>query len=165
MRINSKGGLDINKYVSIHASVMDAKAILICIEANTPFQSTHPWWMRIWTNQHLCHIWCFNPRIRDGCEFETITDLGSGMFQSTHPWWMRTAIAIFLMLEVLFQSTHPWWMRITAMILMRLISCFNPRIRDGCENIINKGSSSKTVSIHASVMDAKQKTSYKGIHL
>ena len=38
---------------------------------------------------------------------------------------------------------------------MASIFCFNPRIRDGCEEPEQAKEAAKAVSIHASVMDAK----------
>ena len=78
--------------VSIHASVMDAKYLQAIFDTACKFQSTHPWWMRMCLHNSVSHQPSFNPRIRDGCEWQCSATAIRTMFQSTHPWWMRILI-------------------------------------------------------------------------
>jgi len=117
--------------VSIHAPARGATITVHIVNIKTKkFQSTHPRGVRRLKLIKPNNITgCFNPRTREGCDQETITDHVYGILVSIHAPARGATLNIC---------------RIPL-----CIQCFNPRTREGCDLTTLFHPIATCVSIHA----------------
>ena len=100
--------------VSIHTPVMGANFMSYSLTFLGLFQSTHPWWVRIY-NFLKCDA--VNP------------------FQSTHPWWVRKQGDRQHRVQQVSIHTPVMGANLTRRLFWYVQSGFNPHTRDGCEAV------------------------------
>jgi len=108
--------------------------------------------------KHLCRaepVGGFNPRTRDGCEAQplplTLTHL-----VSIHAPVMGANLIHITITIITKVSIHAPVMGANAFFHFYISNkCFNPRTRDGCEDVLYFQTAATRVSIHAPVMGAK----------
>jgi len=124
------------KRVSIRAPVRGATMIQLSLILLHMFQSAHPCGVRLPDKTAFrTFLYSFNPRTRAGCDVMTyIFYIPDFLFQSAHPCGVRRTPKSVAITKKWFQSAHPCGVRPAIRpCLDKIIPCFNPRTRAGCD--------------------------------
>ena len=91
----------------------------------------------------------FNPRTREGCDISDSTYDQWSHISIHAPAKGATCIIKNKRRTAIFQSTHPRRVRQVPISTTGLVSYFNPRTREGCDEKFVKSSKDIMISIHA----------------